>query len=277
MMSCAKRVAFLALVLGCAGLSGCLPPVQSVADEEREPHFLEGRSRVNSMDYDGAIQSFENALIANPKSASAHFELGWLYDQRKREPATAIYHYGRFLDVHASGEKAGRARLRITACKQELARTVSLAPVAQNLQHEFDELTEQNRRLREENDRWRAFFVRLQGQSNAPAPTLSETPTPVAPARNAESVSGRRSERASLQSGVPRGTNELAFIAAGAGTRTTSFSHSVASRTHTVKSGETPSAIARKYSIRLENLIAANPRLDARRMQIGQTLNIPGN
>src|SRR5215472_18882646 len=104
MLSTSRCLVPVAMLLLCLALGGCMPSAQ-VADEEKEPHFLEGRSRVNSMDYDGAIQSFENALIANPKSASAHFELGWLYDQRKNEPATAIYHYGRFLEAHASGEK----------------------------------------------------------------------------------------------------------------------------------------------------------------------------
>src|SRR5436190_12905910 len=134
------------LLLACFGLGGCVSN-QVATDEEKEPHFLEGRARVNSMDYDGAIQSFENALMANPKSASAHFELGWLYDERKNEPATAIYHYGRFLEVNSAGEKADRARKRIVACKQELAKTVSLAPIAQSMQKEFDQLTEENRRL----------------------------------------------------------------------------------------------------------------------------------
>jgi hypothetical protein len=30
------------------------------------------------MDYRGAIECFDEALVANPHSASAHFELGWL-------------------------------------------------------------------------------------------------------------------------------------------------------------------------------------------------------
>jgi len=48
-----------------------------------------------------------------------------------------------------------------------------------------------------------------------------------------------------------------------------------AARTHMVKSGETPAAIARKYGVRLDALMAANPKVDARRMQIGQSLTIP--
>ena len=47
------------------------------------------------------------------------------------------------------------------------------------------------------------------------------------------------------------------------------------SRTHTVKAGETPSLIARKYGVKVDALMAANPKLDPRRMQVGQALIIP--
>jgi LysM repeat protein len=46
-------------------------------------------------------------------------------------------------------------------------------------------------------------------------------------------------------------------------------------RTHAVKSGETPASIARQYGIKLDSLMSANPGLDARRMRVGQALNIP--
>jgi LysM repeat protein len=48
-------------------------------------------------------------------------------------------------------------------------------------------------------------------------------------------------------------------------------------RTHTVKSGETPSLIARQYGVKLESLMAANPSVDARRLKVGQLLRIPGS
>ena len=46
-------------------------------------------------------------------------------------------------------------------------------------------------------------------------------------------------------------------------------------RTHTVKPGETPSLIARQYGVRLDALMAANPRLEPRRLRVGQALSIP--
>jgi len=261
-----RAIQSVALFAVATVLCGCGASTENVADEEKEPQFLEGRSRVNAMDYDGAIQSFENALIANPRSASAHFELGWLYDQRKNEPATAIYHYGRFLQAHPTGEEADRARTRIVACKQELAKTVTLAPVTQSLQREVDQLTEENRRLREENERWRAYFIRNPGLTNTVGtpPSSAELSHPTAQA----------STQTARSSGPVR---ETATAANANSNRVTPASTPSNMKTHTVKSGETPSAIARKYNIRLETLIAANPKLDPRRMHVGQTLYIPIN
>src|SRR3954447_11365693 len=106
-----KRFICAGAILVC--LAGCLPQGSSQVEEEKEPYFLEGKSRVNAMDYAGAVESFERALEVNPRSASAHFELGWLYDQRESDPAAAIYHYMRFLKAHPQGDKAERAKARV--------------------------------------------------------------------------------------------------------------------------------------------------------------------
>ncbi len=243
-------------VLICSGLllSSCLPSGQSRMDEEKDAHFLEGKRRVGELDYQGAIASFERALAVNPNSAAAHFELGWLLDQKQSEPAGAIYHYEHYLKLRPGAENADIVTNRIAVCKQELARTVLLLPVTQNLQSDFEKLTEQNKALRVEADRWRAEANRLlallnqsggaAGQRMAPAPA----PVPVPPAGLSAPESNSPSKPAAL---------------------------APASHTHTVKAGETPSGIAKKYGVKLEALMAANPRLDPRRLRPGQTLNIP--
>src|SRR5512137_2361023 len=91
------------LLLASLVLSGCLPSAPS--DEEKEPYFMAGKSRVNTMDFKGAIDSFEKAVELNPKSASAHFELGWLYDQKESDPAAAVYHYERYLKLSPNSPK----------------------------------------------------------------------------------------------------------------------------------------------------------------------------
>jgi len=254
----AQKSVFVLLASCVFAFTGCLQTSLSQGDEEKEPHFLEGKSRLQAMDYAGAIESFERALEANPGSASAHFELGCLYDQREADPATAIYHYKRFLKLHPEGEQAERAKARISACKQELARTIALAPVTQGLQRDFEQLTEENKRLKEEVERWRAFYLaRNAAQSNSALSSASGVAQPVMLV--AANSGAPQSGGASTASSGP----SSARLSAGA------------TRIYTVKSGDTPSAIARKYSVRLDALMAANPRLDPRRLQVGATLNIP--
>src|SRR5580692_10532487 len=129
-------------------LTGCVPAGPSQVDEEREPHFLTGKRRVSEMDYKGAIEAFEKALEVNPKSAMAHYELGLLLESEKGEidPAAAIYHFEQYLKLRSGAGNAEIIQQQILACKQQLAQTVSLGPVTEKQQKEFEQLAEENRR-----------------------------------------------------------------------------------------------------------------------------------
>jgi len=260
----AKQLFGLALLAGLLATTGCMLTDASQFDEEKEPHFLEGKARINSLDYAGAIESFEKALEVNPKSASAHFELACLCEQREADPAAAIYHYQHYLKLRPNGENCERARTRIVACKQELARAVSLGPVTQNLQRDFEQLMEQNKKLTEDNKTLRDELERWK----------------------ASSPTGRPPEPATQSNPGPGGIRPVQFasahtpgsgstIEALGGPRSVRSNVPAAMKTHTVTAGETPAGIARKYGIKLDALMSANPRLDARRMKIGQTLAIP--
>ena len=54
-------------------LGGCAPSGRSQSSEEKEPHFVLGKSRVNAMDYQGAIEAFEQSLEANPAFGGGAF------------------------------------------------------------------------------------------------------------------------------------------------------------------------------------------------------------
>lgn len=252
------------LLLVSIALSGCLPSAPSQADEEKELHFLEGRSRVNALDYAGAIESFEKALEANPQSASAHFELGWLYDQKEPDAATAIYHYQKYLALRPKAENAESVKERILACKQEIARGVSLGPVTEKQQRDLDKLAEENRQLTDQvkqlNDelgKWRAYSGRPSPPTNSPT---------YAPDQQRFGQSSEVTQR-------DAGSDDSVSASKSRGDRT--GGSSPATRTYVVKSGDTLSLIARKTGVRLEALKAANPRLDPRRIRPGQTLNLP--
>lgn len=246
MVSSPRFTRVLLVALCSAVLCGCFPPGADRQEEEKEPHFLRGRARVNAMDYQGAIESFGKALEVNPHSAAAHLELGWLYAEKAADPSAAIYHYERYLKLRKNAENAETIRQHIYRQKQELAKAVLPLPSSPGIQRELEQLAEQNRQLREETEKWRAYY-KSQGTTNVPVqPASSEQPR----------ITPADSLRGETPSTLPDVQPQPV-------------------RTHQVQSGETPYSIARKYGVKLDTLMAANPGLNPKRMQVGQRLNIP--
>jgi tetratricopeptide (TPR) repeat protein len=241
----------LLLALALLMLTGCLPSAHSQSDEEKEAHFITGKSRVNAMDFPGAIESFEKALEVNPQSAQAHFELGCLYDQKEPDPARAIYHYEEYLKLQPNAGNGEIVKGRVLECKRELARTVSLGPVTQTMQHEFEQLTEDNKRLRDEVEKWRALYASHPPQTNSSLPSSA------------------------VRSASPSVTQLAQVTEPSPGTSLQERPSTATSRTHSVKAGETAGLIARMYGVRVDALLAANPRVDPRRLRVGQALSIP--
>jgi LysM repeat protein len=259
-MTFAVQLSRVALcLLASLALGGCLRSTPNAFDEEKESHFLLGRTRVSAMDYPGAVESFEKALEVNPRSGAAHFELACLLEKREADPAAAIYHYQQYLKLRPKAENADTVNQHILALKQELAKTVSLGPVTERQQREFERLAEDNRHLIEELEKWRAYATRLQALTNQVVVAAPATRT----ARPAGSGQTSATVAPIIEATVP-GT-----------TATASTALPAMQRTHTVKAGETAAMIARRYGVKLDALLAANPKLSARRMQVGQTLNIP--
>ena len=249
------------LVLAMLALSGCVPSAQSQLEEEKEPHYLAGKNRVSTMDYQGAIECFDKALEVNPRSAAAHLELACLFDQKEANPAVAIYHYEEYLKLRPNVGNADVIKQRILACKQALAQTVSLGPITEKVQREFEQLTEENKRLTEENKRLHDELDKLQASNSSQppaAPARASAPNPITSATQAQRT----------------GSTVAANMTGSTGTQKSGAAASAA-KTHTVKPGETPILIARQYGIKVDALMAANPRLDPRRLRVGQALSIP--
>jgi tetratricopeptide (TPR) repeat protein len=245
-----------------AALSGCVPSDQTQSDDEKEPHFVLGKSRINAMDYQGAIEAFEESLEVNPHSASAHFELGWLYDEKESDPAAAIYHYQQYLKLCPNAGNAEVIKQRIDSCKQQLAADVLPLPSTPAAQQQINQLIEQNRQLQDEVNKWRAYYASQMAAKNqsSPAPNIAVAQSPAKailpqPAENVSAPVRSASEDRSTHSAPAR----------------------AAARTHAVAAGETAVRIARRYGVSLDALLAANPGLEPRRMRVGQVLNIPSS
>lgn len=246
----AMRCLILILLLSS---SGCDSGTGTSLDEQKDPHYLNGRSRVASQDYKGAVAEFEKALDANPRSASAHFELGWLNEEQMKDYAAAIYHYERHLRLRPESDYAERAKDRIRSCKMDLVKNEVLAPVSQGLLRDLERLSAENILLKRQNE---ALQTQLAERPAVPVgnPVASyPSPEPMANAQPRATNVGIRTETGVTSSAPQR------------------------PKVHIVKSGETATSIAAKYGLRLNVLLAANSRLDPNRLKPGQTVNIPSS
>lgn len=245
----------------CAFAIGCVPPSQSPIEDEKEPHFIEGKHAVNTMDYTGAIEEFEKAVEANPRNASAHFELGMLYEEKEPDPAAAIYHYQQFLKWRPNAEVAAAVQGRITNCKQDLAKSVQSLPASPGVQHDLEILIESNKQLSAEVEQWRAWY-KTQQTNRAPQQAVMPIP-PVPPTQAVQYVDKPPAQtvRSNSTPQIPRNVSRN--------------STSRPTTTYTVQPRDTLASISRKFNVKLPALAAANPGLDARKLRVGQTVNVP--
>jgi tetratricopeptide (TPR) repeat protein len=255
-----------AICLGLA-LAGCAPSDQ---DEEKEPHFVLGQSRVNAMDYQGAAEAFEESLEVNPHSAAAHYQLGMLYENQEGDPAAAIYHYEQYLKFDPTAENADVIRQHIAACKQQLAADVLPLPSAPQAQQQLETLVEQNRQLQQQVQslqdtvkQWNAWYAsEMAAKSNATALPQDETvsqQTPTQPQTPVQPV--QPTQTAVTEPVIPKPAH--------------SGGKDATPHTHTVAHGETAMAICRLYGIHLASLESANPQVNVRHLRVGEVLNIP--
>jgi len=245
------------LILLCAGLSGCDPSSGGPVDEQKDPHSLNGRSKVAGLDYLGAIEEFEKALETNPRSALAHLELALLYEEQMKDYAAAIHHYERHLKLRPGSEYADRARERIKSCKMDLVKSEVLGPVNQGMQRELERLTTENMLLQQ---RVQSLEAQMAGRlpvlhaapapapvspqaavyQQAPAPPVSPQPAPVSHTPRPEPVQQTRKPRV-----------------------------------HVIREGDKLTVLAKEYGVELGKLMRANPGVDPSRLKIGQKINIP--
>lgn len=268
-------------VLSLFALSGCVPGEDDHVDETRDPNFQRGRALVLSQDFHGAIEEYEKAIEVNPRSASAHFELAWLSEEKTKDFAAAIYHYQKHLELRPNSpnsEDARRAKEHIQLCKRELARAEFAPPNTMALQREIDRLNAENQILRQNIDTLRTqLSTAISAKANTPEPrdisavppsarpVIVNPPPTRAPAQT--EVAGANSSE------VPRGMQQIRVT--GNPLPTQPIAPMGSPHSHIIKSGETLASIANLYHIKLNALVQANPNINPKKLKVGQTVNLP--
>jgi len=261
--------------------AGCYPMSRNSLEEEKDPHFMEGQRRLNAMDEEGAIKSFERALQTNPNNSAAHLSLGSLYE-KKNDWAAAIYHYQRHLQLRENSPMGEVVTNRMVACKRELASTVAFTALTGGAQRQMERLASTNSLLQQRLNQMETElnrrpqyvtnyvtnFVSMPQFSpkdrsvtrptvvqNDPEPDEEPASTPRPSADHRKTTPSPRITKPVAQKQTPKPSRST-------------------SATHSVRPGETLAVIAKKYGVSKEELVAANPSA-ARGAKAGEKLLIP--
>ncbi|MDX1953857.1 MAG: LysM peptidoglycan-binding domain-containing protein [Verrucomicrobiota bacterium] len=273
-------------------MMGCDPLSNSSLDEQKDPNFLDGKERLQALDYQGAAESFEKALQSNPKSAAAHFELGAIYENRIKDFTAAIYHYEKYLALLPNGPMADVVRQRITGCKLEIAKAVGFGVLTMNVQAEIARATNENNQLRQYIEQLKLQLAQqptvitnyitnfVSPQSSTIEPRVDESARDISArhrttATDVPPVSSTASRNVTGSRTVVTNQGAQSKTAKSAPSVRTQSSVSSRQAVHVVKSGETVAAIARKYGISQSAILAANPSLNPKRLRVGQSIMIP--
>ena len=239
---------WIPVLLSIVALAGCGRPGGTHAgDEKKEPWYLKGQEHRRQLNYDAALDAFHKALEVNPRSSAAHQELGILYEQHKSDPASAIFHYNRFLALNPESPAADKIRDRISLCQVDLVEEIKKSGAVETRKREVQQLRDQLTGVTGEKEKLLHENKVLRQRLKEYNPALANTTPPQPP------------QPVSTQQSQPQPAP----------------STSASPRKHKVKSGETVTGIARQYRLDAGEILAANRGLNPRRMRVGYILNIP--
>ena len=270
-------------LIGCLAAAllgaGCDRLTKGEDDERHEANFLNAINLQTQGRDDEALKAFNRALEANPQSASAHREIGQLCLDKKRDYALAVFHLRRHQQIKASRSSKTTKDPGDYAVEQQIKQAQILLAAEftdqigqQQNQSKIDELKRRNAELE-------TTVTRLNQQiALRGAPVVVANPAPPPPSPQVQTQAAAVPVK-DLAPG-PVAAAAPAAVVRPTDTKTGSpapkpASRAPAARTHVVKAGEVPAAIARRYGISVQELMAVNKGIDPRRMRAGQTLNLP--
>lgn len=263
----------LVAAFGLVWLTGCDRLGGGPGSEQRETSFVEGQNFAIQGQKEKAIASFEQAVLANPSNASAHLALGDLY-YGQLEFIDAAYHYHRYVQLmERRGQRADISAVdNLRNCEMQMAIKFSRELSRQQSDLEVENL---RRQITEKEGTIQQLRTELLGRSptnqiasvaSGGGPPARSTATDLNPLAKAGSTAPVGSVEPGPGGG---GTNRSSTVGAAERPRPTS------GRSHAVRSGETPSIIARKYGVTVKALMAANPGVNPNRIKVGTVLKLP--
>jgi tetratricopeptide (TPR) repeat protein len=138
------RVALLLFTLSAVAFAGC----NRMVTPRTAQVVKDGDARAAEGDFLHAINLYESALDGSAASAEIHYKLALLYDDKMKDPLSALHHYKRYLTVAPGGSRASDVKEFMK--RGELALVTSLSGDAVVTRGEATRLKNENLNLRKQ-------------------------------------------------------------------------------------------------------------------------------
>jgi len=169
--------------------AGCMKHTQTADEVEREhPMMKAAQEKERNGDEAAAVTIYKSMAAQNPDMARPHLALAFLMDKPGRDPACAIYHYQRYLELRPDSEKHNMLEARIRQAKIQLISTVfpSVANLSEHLlveERENEQLRIRGSNLTSQIQYQKALIEKLRAQAAAVEAADREAIEPVSPPR----------------------------------------------------------------------------------------------
>lgn len=267
--------AILWTLLACGLLTGCDLWHRTNPDERREANFMAAYNYSLQGSYEEAAAAYYRALEANPNNATAHLDLGFLYQDKLHDYVLSIYHFRRCQQIkrrrHDRDAEDPTIENAVRQAQIQLAIQFASAFGHQQTQTQVDDLKRRNAEL-EATIKELKMHLGQAAQNQETGNGSAADPSAGSPGVVSRPQPNPVGAVTAKETKVPTTPKD-----SGSRTPPTSRSESTATtpKVHVVKSGETLALIARKYGLNVQQLQSANRSVDPRRLKPGQSLVIP--
>jgi LysM repeat protein len=254
---------FSFILIALVQLVGCAPSGVEIVSETDEKQYQLGQDYKSQGRMEEALSAFLRVVDARRDAPESHLEAGYIYLRTMKDPVRAIYHFDRYLQFKPQSPQAAQVRQLIETAQKEFARQLP----AQPYEGELDriDLMDLVKSLKQENDSLKRDLMAATARVEQLENILGQA---------------RRSTQAqSAASSLPQ-VQSTTVAPAQSTTTTVDPSPSNAPRSYTVQSGDTLSAISKRFygtPSRWIDIYQANrDRLSSESaLRVGQALRIP--